>query len=293
MQMTRVESVLCLLFVFGCGAPALVNTTPAAASEETAPPSIEATPAPVGVPSNAYEAIVAAADRSEADRKLDAGRRPAELLAFMGVQPGMRVADLAAGGGYTTELLARAVGAEGKVYGQNSPWLLQRFAERPWSDRLRTPVMQNVTRLDREFDAPFPADVTDLDAVVNVLFYHDTFWLNVDRAKMNAAIFAALKPGGVYIVVDHSGREGTLSTEVQSLHRIEEKLVRDEIQRAGFILDQEATFLRNPNDTRDWNASPGAAGDQRGTSDRFVLKFVKPLPPVVETPATTETAAIP
>jgi predicted methyltransferase len=185
------------------------------------------------------------------------------------------------------------VGPDGKVYGHNSPWLLQRFAEAPWTARLQKPVMQNVTRLDREFDAPFPDDVNDLDVVVNVLFYHDTFWLGVDRDKMNQAIFNALKPGGAYVIVDHSGRTGTLSTEVKTLHRVEEKLVRDEVLRAGFVLAETGDFLRNESDTRDWNASPSAAGQQRGTSDRFVLKFIKPLPEVLEQPAAVTAEAAP
>lgn len=297
MQITRTLSVLSFCLLLGCGAPgpAFIDTTPAAATQETSPPPAEivAIPEPLApeATDDPYAAIVAAPDRTEDDRELDAGRHPAEFLAFMGLQPGMHVAELAAGGGYTTELLARVVGPEGKVYGHNSPWLLQRFAQAPWTARLQRPVMQNVTRLDREFDAPFPDDVNELDAVVNVLFYHDTFWLGVDRDKMNQAIFAALKPGGAYIIVDHSGRTGTLSTEVKSLHRVEEKLVRDEILRAGFVLVQDADFLRNEADTRDWNAAPSAAGEQRGKSDRFVLKFIKPLPAAVETPDAPQTAS--
>jgi predicted methyltransferase len=80
----------------------------------------------------------------------------------------------------------------------------------------------------------------------------------------------------VFAVIDHSGRPGTGVTEVQTVHRIEEKALREEIERAGFKLAGEASFLKNPADTRDWNDSPRAAGDRRGTSDRFVLKFVKP-----------------
>ena len=86
------------------------------------------------------EKVVAAPDRSDADRALDAGRFPAEMLAFFGIRPGMRVAELGAGGGYTTELLARAVGPTGRVYGQNSKFVLERFAEKPWSERLAKPV---------------------------------------------------------------------------------------------------------------------------------------------------------
>jgi predicted methyltransferase len=219
---------------------------------------------------------VDAPDRTETDRALDAGRHPRELLAFAGIKPGMRVAELGVGGGYTSELLARAVGPSGKVYAQNSRLILDRFAEKPWSERLAKPVMANVVRLDREFDDPFPPEVHDLDAVLIVLFYHDTVWLGVDRARMNRAVFAALKPGGEYVVVDHSGRKGSGATETSTLHRIEQSVVEDEVTAAGFRLADQAGFLRNPQDPRDWNDSPRAAGDRRGTSDRFVLRFVKP-----------------
>ena len=226
--------------------------------------------------SPAVRAAVAAPDRSAEDRALDAGREPAKLLAFLGVAPGMRVAELGAGGGYTAELLARVVGPEGRVYGQNSPLLLERFAEAPWSARLARPVMARALRLDRPFDDPFPADVGALDAVLIVLFYHDTVWQAVDRGKMNDAVFRALRPGGVYGVVDHSAAAGRGVEDVQTLHRIEEGVVRREIEAAGFVLDGEAGFLRNPGDSRDWNASPREAGERRGTSDRFVLRFRKP-----------------
>lgn len=207
---------------------------------------------------------------------LDAGRKPAEMLAFLGIQPGMKVAELSAGGGYTAELLARAVGPSGVVYAQNSRFILERFAEKPWSERLKKPVMKPVVRVDRELDDPLPPEARDLDAVLLVLFYHDTVWLGTDRDAMNRAIYRALKPGGIYAIIDHSGRDGTGVTEAKTLHRIEEKTVREEVERAGFRLAAEASFLRNPADTRDWNASPMAAADMRGRSDRFVLKFVKP-----------------
>lgn len=221
-------------------------------------------------------AVVGSPDRSPDDRALDTGRHPDQLLAFVGVRPGMRVAEIGSGFGYTTELLARAVAPNGVVYGQNSRFILDRFAEKPWSERLKKPVMKNVVRVDRDFDDPLPPEAKNLDAVVNVLLYHDTVWMKTDRAKMNRAIYTALKPGGVYVVVDHSGRAGTGATETESLHRIEEKLVRQEIEQAGFKLVADADFLRNPTDPRDWNASPRKAGDKRGTSDRFVLKFAKP-----------------
>lgn len=223
-----------------------------------------------------YATVIDAQDRDPEDRTLDVGRHPAEMLAYYGIAPGMRVAELGAGGGYTSELLARAVGPTGVVYGQNAKGILDRFAEKPWSARLAKPVMKNVVRLNREFDDPFPSDVHDLDAVLIVLFYHDTVWLNVDRQKMNQAVLAALRPGGTYGIVDHSARDGSGVSDVQTLHRIEEKNVKDEVTAAGFKFVGEADFLRNSGDTRDWSDSPRVAGDRRGTSDRFVLKFQKP-----------------
>lgn len=250
--------VLALLLATGC--------------KKTSPPSEEAqvTATP------AASAVVAAADRSPEDRALDAGRHPAEMLSFFGIKEGQKVAEIAAGGGYTAELLARAVGEQGTVYGVNSPFILERFAQKPWTARLEKPVMKKVVRLDRAFDDPLPPEATNLDAVLIVLFYHDTVWQEIDRAKMNQAFFKALKPGGVYGIIDHSGRPGTGMTETKTLHRIEEKALREEIERAGFKLASAASFLRNPSDTRDWNDAPSAAAERRGTSDRFVLRFVKP-----------------
>jgi predicted methyltransferase len=245
-----------------------------AAPVTSAAPAASGSGAQTGIIS--YEAIVDAPDRSPEDRALDAGRRPVELLKFLGVQPGMHVAEISAGGGYTAELLARAVGPNGVVYAQNSKFILERYAEKPWSERLQKPVMKNVVRVDREFDSPLPPEATNLDVVVDNLFYHDTVWMKTDRDKMNQAIFASLRRGGEYVVIDHSGRPGTGTSEVQSLHRIEEQTVLAEVEKAGFHLLAKSDFLRNPNDTRDWSASPRTAGEKRGTSDRFALKFVKP-----------------
>jgi len=198
------------------------------------------------------------------------------MLAFFGIAPGMRVAEIGAGGGYTSELLARVVGPTGKVYAQNSPFILEKYANVPWTARLSKPAMANVIRADREFDDPLPPEATNLDAVLIVLFYHDTVHLGADRNKMNQAIFKALKPGGVYGIVDHSAPAGSGLADVKTTHRIDEKTLIAEVEQNGFKLDAEADFLRNPNDTRDWNDSPREAGAKRGTSDRFVLRFKKP-----------------
>jgi predicted methyltransferase len=230
--------------------------------------------------SAALRAAVDAPDRSAEDRALDAGRKPVQLLAFFGIAPGDRVAELGAGGGYTTELLARVVGPEGRVYGHNTPFILERFAAAPWSARLAKPALRGVVRLDRSFDDPFPPEVRDLDAVLIVLLYHDTVWMKADRARMNRAVYRALRPGGIYGIVDHSAAAGSDLADVESLHRIDEAAVRREVAAAGFRLVAEGDFLRNPDDARDWSASPRSAGERRGKSDRFALKFVKP-----ETPA--------
>jgi predicted methyltransferase len=257
--------------------PALLAILLAPAAALTACAARSHTASPAALPAAAHNpaALVASPDRTDADRALDAGRHPVQLLAFLDLRPGMKVADLGAGGGYTTELLARAVAPGGVVYAQNSQGLLG-FVGEAWSARLARPVMAGVVRVDREFDAPLPPQATGLDAVVMNALYHDTVWMKTDRAAMNRAVLAALRPGGAFVVIDSSARAGTGAADSQTLHRIDEALVRQEVEAAGFRLADEAAFLRNPDDARDWNASPRAAAERRGTSDRFVLRFVRP-----------------
>lgn len=279
--MIRKLSLSFCFILAACGGSAPAPSAPASTTPTKATnPTTEATPVPektskVEVP-DAIKAVVDAADRDPEDKKLDGGRHPAETLAFFGIKPGMKVAELFAGTGYTSELLARAVGPSGVVYSQNNAWVREKFAEKPWAARLAKPANKNVVKVTRELDDPLPPEAKDLDAVFVLLVYHDTVWQGADRAKMNANIFKALKPGGGYAVIDHSGRPGTGSTETKTLHRIEEKVVRDEIEKAGFKLAAEADFLRNAADSRDWNPAPFAAAEKRGTSDRFVMRFVKP-----------------
>jgi predicted methyltransferase len=225
--------------------------------------------------SPAARAVVDAPDRSPEDRQLDTSRRPAELLTFLGVAPGMRVGELVAGAGYTAELLARAVAPNGSVYAENPRLILQSSGEL-WAKRLSTPAATNIVRVDRELDDPFPPEARDLDLVVINLVYHDTVWMGVDRERMNRFVFAALKTGGRYAVIDHSARPGAGVADVQTLHRIDETAVRSEMRSVGFVLKGGDSFLRNPSDSRDWNDSPMAAGDRRGKSDRFALLFAKP-----------------
>jgi predicted methyltransferase len=224
-----------------------------------------------------YEALVNAPDRTPDDRQLDPGRHPAAFLGALEVKPGMKVGELFAGSGYTTELLARAVAPGGTVYSENPKWVLERFAAKPWAERLARPENKDVVRVDRELDSPFPPELNgQLDLVVTNANYHDAIWQKLDTAKMNAGVFAALKPGGHYAVSDSSARPGSGPEVAEQLHRIDEALVKQQVEAAGFKLERSSDVLRNPSDTRDWNASPRAAGEKRGTSDRFLLVFVKP-----------------
>jgi len=233
--------------------------------------------APAGVSPDgaAFAALLAAPDRTPQDRALDPGRKPAQMLAFAGVRPGMRVADLGAGGGYTTELLARAVGPTGTVYSQNPQGFASMVGE-GWDARLARPANARVQKVVRDFDDPLPADAQQLDLVVMNAVYHDTVWLRTDRPRMNRAIFDALAPGGAFVVIDSSAVDGGGETAAYELHRIEETIVRVEVGAVGFKLNGTSDFLRNPADARDWNSAPNEAGARRGTSDRFALRFVKP-----------------
>lgn len=220
-------------------------------------------------------AIVDAPDRTVDDRSIDVRRRPAELLTFLEIMPGQRVGELIAGSGYTAELLGRAVAPTGVVFAEN-PRVVLETTEKPWQERLAHDGVRTLVRVDREVEDPFPENARDLDLVVSNLVYHDTVWLKVDRVKMNASVFASLRPGGRYVVIDHSAQSGRGLEDVQTLHRIDEESVRREVERAGFVLERRSSFLRNKDDKRDWNDSPTASADRRGTSDRFALMFKKP-----------------
>jgi predicted methyltransferase len=217
-----------------------------------------------------YAAIVAAPERSDADREIDKRRDPVKLLAFTGVRTGMRVLDMGAGGGYSTELMARAVGPGGAVYAQNAADVSARAKER-FEARMKAPAMKSVVALVRPFDDPLPAEVRDLDLITFFFYYHDTTYMEVDRAAMNRKLHAALKPGGMLVITDHSARSGDGTTVGKTFHRIEESVLRREVEAAGFKLVAEGDFLRHPEDTRDFSVNRPT-----GPVDEFVLKFQKP-----------------
>jgi predicted methyltransferase len=218
-----------------------------------------------------YAAIIAAPDRTDADRATDKRRDPLKLLAFIGARPGMKVLDMGAGGGYSSELMARVVAPDGVIYAQNAADLAERAKAR-FEARQKTPAGKNIVSLVRPFDDPVPPDVGALDLVTFLFFYHDTTYMPVDRAQMNRNLHAALKGGGILVIADHSARAGDGTSVGKSLHRIEESALRREVEAAGFRLVAGGDFWRHPEDTRDFSIQP----PPNRPVDEFVLKFQKP-----------------
>jgi len=226
-----------------------------------------------GMMPQSIEAAVADETRPEEDRLLDVNRHPAEVLLFAGIEHGWRVADLTAGAGYYTRVLSTAVGQEGHVYSHNPSWVAERY---PDTDEALAGVAEereNVTHVVAPIE-DFAADIeAPLDAVMMVLFYHDTAWDETDRAAMNAAIYDALRPGGVYLVIDHHAPEGSGLEHVETTHRIDAAVVREEVEAAGFELDAQSDMLANPDDPRDISVFDE---EVRRMTDRFVYRFRKP-----------------
>jgi predicted methyltransferase len=217
-----------------------------------------------------YKAILANPERSEDERALDAGRKPEEVLKFFGVKPGDKVADIMAGGGYYTVILSQVVGPQGVVYSANNA-LMKGFVKDKLDVRLQNPMFANVKHIDGEVDKlALPTDGS-LDFVLIHLNYHDLVLKNDNRAAMNKAVFAALKPGGVYGIVDHYAKDGSGTEFTESLHRIDKAVEVKEVTDAGFVLVKEGDMLRHPEDPR-----TEGVFKHRGETDRFVLRFEKP-----------------
>ena len=215
-------------------------------------------------------AMVAAADRSDVDRKTDVRRRPVELLTFVDVKPGARILDIGAGSGYTTELLARAAGPDAQVWGQNDRGMMEKYVKAAYDDRASAFKGATLNKYVSDFDNPVPPGAAPLDLVTIILFYHDIAYLPVDRALMLKRLHVAMKPGATLVIIDHSARAGDGVKVAQTLHRIEEATVRTELAAAGFELVADADFWRNPNDAR---TEPFF---KLGTpTDQFALKFVR------------------
>lgn len=218
----------------------------------------------------AYQAAVADSLRPADEVARDPLRHPAEMLAFAEVKPGQKIADIRPGAGYFTRLFARVVGEGGHVYA----FVPNRTAERenPRADAL-VAAYPNVSRVNGDLDAM--SFDQPLDLVFMSQEYHDFHIprFGVDVAKMNEAIFKALKPGGLYVVIDHQAAPGAANSVVETLHRIEGSQLRREVEAAGFVFEGESTAVANPADDHSLNVFYEAI---RGKTDQFVYRFRKP-----------------
>lgn len=227
----------------------------------------------------AIRAAVADPTRPEADRARDPQRKPAEVLVFAGVKPGDQVGELLPGRGYFTGLFCRIVGSTGHVYTLNikptspPPPPPGAAAPRPAPPPPAAPPCDNIAA-DTEAAADF-ALPGGLDLVWTSENYHDLhnkMFGPADMLQVDKAVFNALKPGGVFIVEDHAAEAGSGARDTETLHRIDPALVRQEAAAAGFVLEGESTLLHNPNDPH-----TEAVFKLEGTSDKFLLKFRRPL----------------
>lgn len=267
--------ILALLFLAACGNAEQTSEAAGEASPETA----ETAGASIASLSS-FELAVANESRPKADRLRDGTRKPAEVLEFFNVTEGMSVLDMFSGGGYYTEILSYLVGPEGSVYAQNNQAYLD-FVKEELKVRFADGRLSNVERLNvavGDLDLP----TGEIDVALLVLSYHDLYyrpedgsWPKIDGPAMLSDIYKSLKLGGVLGVVDHNAIPGADKIETATgLHRIEMMVVRCEIESAGFAFDGSADMLRNPED--DLNAPMFAEGI-RGKTDRFVLRFHKPI----------------
>ena len=231
---------------------------------------------PKYVPSEGVPAHLVAAVNHRArpgdDRARDLARRPAEIMTFFGVAPGDQIADLAAGGGYYSQLFAHAVGPTGRVFLHNAPLFYEKFGDMGVPKRLEKTELHRVERLDKGFgELGLPRG--ELDAVFLFLFYHDLYWIETDRKALLRDIRKALRPGGIFGIIDHHAEDGSGERDVKTLHRGDAKQIKREIVAAGFVFDGETDLLRNPEDDRTGNVFDE---ELRGKTDRFVYRFVKP-----------------
>ena len=228
--------------------------------------------AALAAPSPAVLAAIADPARTPAEKARDDQRKAAEVAEFAQVKPGDKVADLFPGAGYFTHIFSKVVGPSGVVYAAVG----NAKESTPPPPNPAYPNVKVDTRAWGDFGPP-----EKLDVVFNSQFYHDLFNPQFDPptggpeglAKVNKAIFNALKPGGVYVVIDHAGAPGTGYSQMNTLHRIEESVVKDELKQAGFVLEAESDVLRNPADPHTATVFDPSI---RGKTDQFMLRFRKP-----------------
>ncbi|MEE2690945.1 MAG: class I SAM-dependent methyltransferase [Pseudomonadota bacterium] len=275
----RIRNSLKVVLIAGAATFAL-----AACGEKTAAPPAPASgedagPAPAAAVNYDEIAAAAVADpaRSDEDRSNDARRKPATALAFMQVKPGLSVFEMEAGGGWYTELLSHAVGESGSVVMQNPEGFLA-FVGEEINARLANDRLSNVRQSLSVFDALDTADGS-IDLVTWVQGPHELYYTPDDGTflgdpfKSYAEIYRILKPGGAFVVIDHSAVPGSPETTGNELHRIDRSIVVDMAEGAGFMLEADSGFLANPDDSRTANVFDPSI---RGYTDQFALRFRKP-----------------
>lgn len=228
--------------------------------------------------SSIYVNAVHHAGRPDADRARDAGRKPAAVMEFLGIAPGMDVLDMFSGGGYYTEMLSNVVGSDGSVIAHSNQAYAQ-FVGEEVTTRYANDRLPNVKILMAE-NAALELPNAAFDAVMMVLAYHDIYyispengWPKIDGPALVAELFDALRPGGFVGVVDHYASAGSPPETGNTLHRIDPQIVIDEMQAAGFVLEARSDVLRN---MRDDHSLHMGAPEIRGKTDRFVFRFRKP-----------------
>jgi predicted methyltransferase len=219
-------------------------------------------------------AALANPTRSQTDRDRDADRKPAELMAFFGVERGMTVIDVVAAGGYLTDVLSTAVGPTGKVYSQNPPAFLKfnnGAYDKALATRLADNRLPNVVRVDADLPASSQIPAGSVDFAITALNLHDIY--NRDAAagqKFLKDVFTTLKPGGVFGVIDHAGNAGAENTK---LHRMQKSDAIAAAKAAGFMVEAESNLLAHPADDHTKGPFDPAL---RGKTDQFILKLRKP-----------------
>jgi predicted methyltransferase len=227
------------------------------------------------IPAN-ITAAVADSNRPDTDKQRDANRKPADTLAFLGVKPGEKIGELIPGGGYFTRLLSKAVGPKGHVYAL----VPERPANAP-ADMPDLAARVKVIAADTNYSnvsvvvAPLStlASSEPVDLVFTAQNYHDLHNFPVDVVAFNKSIFNSLKPGGLYVVLDHSAEAGSGLRDTNTLHRIDPDVVKQEVTAAGFQFVGGSDILANSADTRTGKVFDPAI---RGKTDQFILKFRKP-----------------
>jgi predicted methyltransferase len=224
-----------------------------------------------------FAAAVADPSRPTTDTERDANRKPSETLAVIGVKPGDIVADYAAGQGYFTRLFANVVGPKGCVYAVVPselfvyPNIVKGTADiESWTVKHPNVTVSFASALPA---VKFPEKLDLFWISQNYHDLHDDFMGPVDIAAFNKAVFAALKPGGLYVILDHTAAPGSPANVTDTLHRIEPSVVRREVEAAGFVYDGESGVLANPGDPHTATVFNKSI---QGHTDQFILRFRKP-----------------